>query len=92
MSKMLYRVELIITNKEGIRDPEGETIQRYVVSRFSDKITETRAGKYLVFRVNSSSQQEATELVKKLADEMRLYNPIVHKIEIRANKIEDSSN
>jgi len=26
---MLYYVELVIMNKDGVRDPEGETIQRY---------------------------------------------------------------
>ncbi|BFH74522.1 phosphoribosylformylglycinamidine synthase subunit PurS [Sulfurisphaera javensis] len=89
---MIYYVELIITNKEGVRDPEGETIQRYVVSRFSDKITETRSGKYLLFKVVSNNKDEAIELVKKLADELRLYNPIVHKIEVKVNRIEDGSN
>jgi len=27
---MRFTVELIITNKEGVRDPEGETLQKYV--------------------------------------------------------------
>jgi len=89
---MLYYVELIITNKEGVRDPEGETIQRYVVNRFTNEILETRAGKYLLFKVNASNQQEAEGLVKKLAEEMRLYNPIIHKIEVKVSRTEDSSN
>jgi len=89
---MLYYVELIITNKEGVRDPEGETIQRYVVNRFTNEILETRAGKYLLFKVNADNQQEAEGLVKKLAEEMRLYNPIIHKIEVKVGRTEDSSN
>ena len=89
---MFYYVELIITNKEGVRDPEGETIQRYVVNRFTNEILETRAGKYLLFKVNAGNQQEAEGLVKKLAEEMRLYNPIIHKIEVKVGRTEDSSN
>lgn len=89
---MQYYVELIIMNKDGVRDPEGETIQRYVVNRFTEEILETKAGKYLLFKVKTGNQEEAVNLVKKLADEMRLYNPIIHKIEVRVSRIEDGSN
>jgi len=89
---VLYYVELVIMNKDGVRDPEGETIQRYVVNRFTNEILETRAGKYLLFKVNASNQQEAENLVRKLAEEMRLYNPIVHKIEVKVLRSENSSN
>ncbi|ARM76265.1 phosphoribosylformylglycinamidine synthase subunit PurS [Acidianus manzaensis] len=86
------KVELIITNKEGVRDPEGETIQRYIVNKVTDKVKEVRAGKYLLFNINSDDKNDAVEIVKKIAEENRLYNPIVHKIEIRAEKIENGSN
>ncbi|MCY0860740.1 MAG: phosphoribosylformylglycinamidine synthase subunit PurS [Sulfolobaceae archaeon] len=89
---MLYQVELIIINKDGVRDPEGETIQRYVVRKLSDKVLETRAGKYLLFRVESNSSDEAKEVVKKIANESRLFNPLVHKIIIRVVRDESSGN
>lgn len=87
----MIKVELIIINKEGVRDPEGETIHRYIVNKVTDKVEEVRAGKYLVFKVNSNSKDEAISIVKKIAEEKRLFNPIVHKIEIRAEKVEDGS-
>jgi phosphoribosylformylglycinamidine (FGAM) synthase PurS component len=80
---MRFTVELIITNKDGVRDPEGETLQKYVVEKFSSKFLNTRVGKYLRFEVEGSSREEAVELVKRLANERRLYNPLVHKIEVR---------
>ncbi|AWR98296.1 phosphoribosylformylglycinamidine synthase subunit PurS [Acidianus sulfidivorans JP7] len=86
------KVELIIINKEGVRDPEGETIQRYIINKVTDKVKEVKAGKYLLFNINLDNKDDAIEIVKKIAEENRLYNPIVHKIEIRAEKIENGSN
>ncbi|MFP3163329.1 phosphoribosylformylglycinamidine synthase subunit PurS [Acidianus hospitalis] len=82
----------MIINKEGIRDPEGETIKNYIVNKVTDKVKEVRAGKYLSFSVDVKEESEAIELVKKIAYEDRLYNPIVHKIIVRAEKIENGSN
>ena len=88
----MLKVELIIINKEGIRDPEGETIKNYVVSKVTHKITEVKAGKYLSFSIDADEESRAIELVKKIAYENRLYNPIVHKIIIRVREDEDSGN
>lgn len=75
-----------------MRDPEGETIHRYIVNKVTSKVEEVRAGKYLLFNVNSNDKDEAINIVKRIAEEKRLYNPIVHKIEIRAERVEDSGN
>ena len=88
---MIYDVELIILNKDGVRDPEGETIQKYVVEKISNNVKNTRAGKYLVFRVESQSTEEAEKIVRRIAEEGRLYNPIVHKIIVRVRRDENGS-
>jgi len=88
----MYKVELMILNKEGIRDPEGETIQRYIAEKSTDKIKSVKVGKYLLFNIDANNEAEAKDIVYKLANENRLYNPIVHKIDIRVNKIEDCNN
>lgn len=88
---MIYKVELIILNKDGIRDPEGETIQKYVVEKISKNVNSTRAGKYILFNVESSSPEDAVKTVKRIAEEGRLYNPIVHKIIVRVNRDEDGN-
>ena len=80
---MKFKVELIILNKEGVRDPEGETLQRYVVEKYSSKFLSTRVGKYILFEVEGNSREEVEEMVKRLAYERRLYNPLVHRIEVR---------
>nr|WP_240931365.1 phosphoribosylformylglycinamidine synthase subunit PurS [Acidianus sulfidivorans] len=67
-------------------------MQRYIINKVTDKVKEVKAGKYLLFNINLDNKDDAIEIVKKIAEENRLYNPIVHKIEIRAEKIENGSN
>lgn len=80
----MYVVEVVITNKKSVRDPEGETIHRQLVLRKGfDSVKGVRAGKYLLFSVESSSPDEAVELVKSVCEKLRIYNPVVHDIEVR---------
>lgn len=83
---MIYNVELIIINKDIVRDPEGETLQKYVIEKFTRDVLETRVGKYIQFKVEANNEDSARKLVEKIAVEGRLYNPIVHKIIVRVNK------
>jgi len=80
----LYTVEVIITNKKNVRDPEGETIHRQLILRKGfNSVKSVRAGKYLVLSVESSRPEEAIRLVKDLCEKLRIYNPVVHDIEVR---------
>ncbi|ABL87290.1 conserved hypothetical protein [Pyrobaculum islandicum DSM 4184] len=78
---MRYLVYLNIAYKRGIRDPEGETIQREIFERRGVSI-EVRAGKCLVLTIEASSPEEAREKALKLAWDMRLGNPNVHMVEV----------
>ncbi len=82
----MYVVEVLVTNKEGIRDPEGETIQKYAVARISSLVKSTRAGKYFRLFVEANSPQEAESVARKVVEEARLYNPIVHEVTIRVSR------
>ncbi|MEM0373484.1 MAG: phosphoribosylformylglycinamidine synthase subunit PurS [Sulfolobaceae archaeon] len=79
----MFIVELLIYTKDGVRDPEGETIYRYMVSKVSSLVKEVRAGKYLRFTLDVESKEKAIEEVVRVSNELMLYNPLVHKIEVR---------
>lgn len=81
---LIFMVEAIITNKRGVRDPEGETIHRFLVlKRGYNSVKGIRTGKYLLFKVEASSPNEALNKVKEICEKLRIYNPIVHDIEVR---------
>jgi phosphoribosylformylglycinamidine synthase PurS subunit len=77
----------VISNKEGARDPEGETILRDLVHRsgFAD-VTGIRAGKYLRMEVEASDEGAAETLVRKVCDDLRIYNPAAHSITVEAGR------
>lgn len=81
---MEHVIEVIITNKKAVRDPEGETIHKQLILRKGfNSIKNVRTGKYLLLHVESDNIDKAIEIVKDMCEKLRIYNPVVHDIEVR---------
>ena len=81
-----YTIHVIIENKPYINDPEGETIHRDLVVKGGYRSVQTvRSAKMLKIVVNSRSEQQAEQSVKKLCEELRIYNPVVSNCTIKAS-------
>ena len=79
----LYTVHVIIENKPGISDPEGETILKDLVLKGSySSVKKIRSAKMLKFKINEKNKTLAEQKIKKLCDDLRIYNPMVSKITI----------
>jgi phosphoribosylformylglycinamidine synthase subunit PurS len=79
-----YTVEVIVENKPLARDPEGETIHHNLILKGGyTQVTGVRAGKLLRMTVNADSPDNAHDLVKKLCDDLRIYNPAAHTCTVR---------
>lgn len=86
---MIYEVAVVIENKPIARDPEGETILRDLILRGGySAIKNVRAGKQLRMQVEAKNEKEAKEVVMKMCNDLRLYNPVAHIcfIEVRGAK------
>jgi len=80
-----YRVHVIIENKPGIRDPEGDTILNDLVLKDSfSSVTKIRSAKMLKFEITEKNKNLAKKKIQTLCDELRIYNPMVSKISIEA--------
>jgi len=79
----LYTVHVIIENKPGISDPEGETILNDLVlkGRYSS-VKKIRSAKMLKFKISEKNKVLAEKKIQKLCDDLRIYNPLVSKITI----------
>ena len=78
-------VQVIIENKAYINDPEGETIHRdLVVKGGYSNIHSVRSAKMLKMVVNSKTERDAQATVKKLCEELRIFNPVVSNCTVRA--------
>jgi phosphoribosylformylglycinamidine synthase PurS subunit len=79
-----YTIEVIVENKPLARDPEGETIHHNLILKGGyTQVTNVRAGKLLRMSVNADSPDNARDLVKKLCDDLRIYNPAAHTCQVR---------
>ncbi len=79
-------MRVIIENKPYVSDPEGETIHRdLVVKGGYSNVQSVRSAKMLKMVVNSRSEKEAKQTVKKLCDELRIFNPVVSNCMIKSS-------
>lgn len=79
-----YSVEVIVENKPLARDPEGETIHHNLILKGGyEQVTDVRAGKMLRMNVNADSPDQAKTVVKRLCDDLRIYNPAAHVCQVR---------
>lgn len=79
----LYTVHVIIENKPGISDPEGETILNDLVLKGNySSVKKIRSAKMLKFKITEKNKTLAEKKIQKLCDDLRIYNPMVSKITI----------
>ena len=83
-----FNVTVIIENKPGISDPEGDTILNDLVLKGKNKnITKIRSGTILKFSITEKNENNAKTKVLKICDDLRIYNPLVSKVTVGAEKI-----
>ena len=82
-----FSVTVIIENKPGISDPEGETILNDLVLKSKNSsVKKIRSGKILRFTILGNDVKSVEVKVKKICDELRIFNPLVSEVTISANK------
>lgn len=79
-----FVVEVVVENKPLARDPEGETIHHNLILKGGyNQVTSVRAAKLLRMNVDADSPEHAKQLVKKMCDDLRIYNPAAHVCQVR---------
>ena len=80
-----FIVQVIIENKPYINDPEGETIHRdLVVKGGYSNVQSVRSAKMLKMVVTSKTERDAEATVKKLCQELRIFNPVVSNCTVKS--------
>jgi len=77
----------VISNKKAARDPEGDVIHRDLVKSHFPQAKSVRVGKLLRFNVEASDSLEARDLVRRMCDELRIYNPAAHDCQIGMGRL-----
>ena len=83
-----FQVSVVIENKPGISDPEGDTILNDLVLKGKNKnISKIRSGTILKFSITENDENAAKDEILKICDELRIYNPLVSKVTATVEKI-----
>ena len=78
-----FNVQVIIENKSGISDPEGDTILNDLVLKGTHKtVSKIKTAKMLKFTIKEKDKKTAESKIQEICDELRIYNPVVSKVSV----------
>lgn len=67
--------------KEGIADPQGQTIERALPALGFSGVGDVRVGKRIRLAVDAADEQEAHERVQQMCERL-LSNPVIESYEV----------
>ncbi|NND86116.1 MAG: phosphoribosylformylglycinamidine synthase subunit PurS [Nitrosopumilus sp.] len=83
-----FEVDVVIENKPGISDPEGETILNDLVLKGIHKtVSKIKAAKMLKFTIKEKDKKTAQSKIQEICDDLRIYNPMVSKVTFSCHEI-----
>ena len=80
----VHEIHVIIENKQGMSDPEGETILNDLILKGGHKeVSQVKTARMLKFTIDATTSDDALHKVKAICDELRIYNPVASKIVLK---------
>lgn len=78
-----FTVEVLVTPRPGLLDPQGKAIHHALASLGYDTIEDVRVGKAMYLEVAAESSAEATERVEEACRKL-LANPVTEDFRVTA--------
>lgn len=78
---MGYMASVNVMLKEGIADPQGQTIERALPALGFTGVDGVRVGKRIRLEVDASSEEEARSRVEQMCERL-LANPVIESYEV----------
>ncbi len=83
MAQQEYIVELVLENKPQALDPVGSTIQKDLLAKKGyNMVSKVRSGQYLRINLSAKSDQEAKNIVVKMCNDLRIFNPVTQNLNV----------
>jgi phosphoribosylformylglycinamidine synthase len=84
---MLFAVQVDVSLREGVADPQGATIERSLPQLGFDGVRGVRVGKSIRFQLESPDEPSARAEVEDLCSRF-LTNPVIESAEIALRAVE----
>lgn len=78
---MKYKADVVVTLKNGVRDPQGSAIATVLRRMQIEKEPNVGVGKFFTIEVEGNTETDAKTKLKHIAQEV-LSNPVLEKYEI----------
>ena len=78
---MKFSAEVRVTLKEGIADPQGQTIQRALPALGFAGVNDVRVGKYIELTVEAADPDDAAARVRQMCEQL-LANPVIETFQV----------
>ncbi len=72
----MYKVQVYVTLKEGVLDPQGKAVQQSLLSMNYDEVQEVRVGKYIELFLEETENLDAR--INQMIDQL-LANPVIEE-------------
>ncbi len=83
MAQIEYIIEISLENKPAARDPVAETIKRDLLAKKGyDEVSKVRSGQYLRINLLANNEENAKEIVTKMCNDLRIFNPVTQNLNI----------
>ncbi len=85
-NELSFRVEIRVTPREGIVDPEGQTIARALEDLGYRGVSRVGSGRLLKLELQAPSGEDARDQVTRMCEEL-IANPVIERYEIRLEPV-----
>ena len=82
----MFRAEVFVTLKPVVNDPAGLTIKGGLHALGFESVTEVRAGKYLVLRLDAADANQARQRIDEMAQQL-LANAVIEDYRIELEPV-----
>lgn len=85
-----FQIEVRVTPREGIVDPEGHTIGQALGNLGYRGVHHVKAGRLLRFELEADDADEARSSVNRMCEEL-IANPVIERYEVQVEAPETAS-
>ena len=73
---MLYRARIVVRSREGVSDPEGETLSGRLKRKGISGVTRVRSGRYWEIYIDANSREQAEAWIQQIYTTPPMMNPV----------------
>ena len=78
---MRYRVDLVVSLKDGLLDPQGKAVEGALPSLGWNNVSHVSVGKYVRFAIDAPDEASARAQVQEMAERF-LTNPVIEDFRV----------